>query len=502
MNENEKNNIGDSEQGQPEEAQAFNWEWTDGEAASKDADEHPSKAPTEDPGNEEPKQEETKWEEPQQEDPQQEEPQQEEPQQEDPQPHDPNNTNNEFDPITDDISSRSESGQKIGKAHIAASILSACSILLLVAFALSLITGIFPLNGREAVIIGVSSNGETVPNTDASPELIENFLHSVVVVTARTETGISTGTGVIFSKDGYILTNYHVVEDSDAVAVQLYNEDIAVKAEIIGFHRDDDVAVLKIERTGLRAAAFADSQDVRYGEKVYAIGNPEGSEFSWSVTQGIVSCPLRELMIYDSEGVLEKKMTVVQTDASVNHGNSGGPIINVRGEVVGVVTLKRADSAGMGFALPSSGVLIDVAAIIDQGHANNVNSGISLPRPLLGVTGVGVKEKTYYQSYQSEAGTSIKEVTEEYAKANPSKTFYAAVGGVYVSATSPGFDAASNLKSGDIITEINGRPVTVIYDIMDVVNKFNGGDKVTITYYRNGKYSTVELTLKTSKDLK
>ena len=380
-------------------------------------------------------------------------------------------------------------------------ILSACSIVVLVAFALSIMLGIFPLGGRQIINIGVSDLGQTQPETEASAELLEDFLNSVVLIQARSETSISTGTGVIITKDGYIITNYHVIDDTDTVTVQLYGEDIAIDAEVVGFHEDDDVAVLKIDRDGLRAAPFAKSSDVRYGEKVYAVGNPEGAEFSWSITEGIVSSPRRQLMLYNTEGILEKKMNVVQTDAAVNHGNSGGPLINVRGEIVGIITLKRSESAGMGFALPADGVLVDVTAIIETGSAESASSGISMPRPLLGITGVGVKEKTYYQNVIQNGQSAIEEVTEPYAKAHPETTFYAAVTGVHVSAISAGSDAANYLKADDIITEVNGKPVTHIYDVMDIVNEFNGGDKVTIKYYRNGKYTTVQVTLRTSKDL-
>jgi len=380
-------------------------------------------------------------------------------------------------------------------------ILSACSIFLLVAFALSLMLGIFPISGYRVINIGTSNLGPTDPSSEASAELLEDFLNSVVVVTGRATSSISTGTGVIISKDGYIVTNYHVINDAETVSVRLYGEKMSVPAQVVGFHVDDDVAVLKIDRTGLRAAPFADSDDVRYGEKVYAVGNPEGEEFSWSITQGIVSSPRRQLMIYNNEGVLEKKMNVVQTDASVNHGNSGGPLINVRGEIVGIVTLKRSDSAGMGFALPADGVRADVIAIIETGNADNANSGISMPRPLLGITGVGVIEKTYYKNVITDGQSAIEVVDEAYAKKHPLTTFYAAVSGVYASAVSEGADAAKYLKENDIITEVNGNPVATIYDVMDIVNEFNGGDKVTIKYYRNGKYRTVEVTLRTSKDL-
>lgn len=381
------------------------------------------------------------------------------------------------------------------RALIAACITSGCAIILLIAFALSLMVGLFPVNGKDVIFVGISNAGQTKPETEASSELLEDFLNSVVIVYGKNTTSSSTGTGVIFSEDGYIITNHHVIEDTDSVSVYLYGRKKAVPATVIGFKEEDDVAVIKINESGLRAATFAKSSDVRYGEKVYAIGTPEGSEFGWSITQGIVSSPERQLMMYDSEGILEKKMNVVQTDAPVNHGNSGGPIINVRGEVVGIVTLRLPNSVGMGFALPSSGVLKNVTSIIEFGHADNIDSGISKSRPLIGITGVGVAKDTWYKNVVSAAGTSIEKVDEAYAKLHPDTTFYAAITGVYVSATNPDLNAAQYIQINDIITEINGIPVTNIYEVMDIINQYDGGDSVSVKYYRNGVYNTVDVIL-------
>ena len=465
INENGENNAG-------EDTQEFNWGWRAAEdSAENPAGEAPEDTPEEDtPAGEKPAEEASAEEASCEED----KPTEEKPE---------------------------EKKDKKSHAINVAAILSACSIILLVAFALSIMLGIFPLGGREIIEIGVSDLGQTKPNTEASVDLLEDSLKSVVLIQARTENSISTGTGVIISDKGYIVTNYHVIEATDTVTVQLYGEDIAIEAEVVGYHADDDVAVLKINKTGLRAAVFAKSDDVRYGERVYAIGNPEGAEYAWSIAEGIISSPRRQLMFYNSEGILEKKMNVVQTDAAVNHGNSGGPILNVRGEIVGIVTFKRTDVEGMGFALPADGVLIDVTAIIETGSAANVDSGIYMPRPLIGITGVGVKGNTYYKNVMNDGQSAIEEVSEAYAKANPKTTFYAPVAGVHVSLTSAGSDAAKYLKVNDVITEVNGKPVATIYDVMDIVNEFNGGDKITVTYYRDGKYSTVELTLKTSRDL-
>lgn len=488
MNENEKNipnneepDINNNEQPttppekNEEATKAFNWEWTDNEntSGSSNEEEKSAEEPTAEPTAEESPTTEEK----------------------------PTNEQTdgpeeaiETEEIAEPKNPTEPEPKHKNTALRVSSVLSACSLILLVAFALSVMLGLFPVRSHVVYLPAVNDT-PTAPDTEADPSLIEDFLNSVVIVTGNGVTSTSTGTGVIISPDGYIITNYHVIEGCATVNINLYGEKTAEKATIVGYHKEDDVAVLKIDRNDLRAATFVDSDSVRYGEKVYAIGTPEGSDFGWSVTQGIVSSPLRELLIYDDEGVLEKKMTVVQTDASVNHGNSGGPLVNVRGEVVGIITLKRSDSAGMGFALPSDGVLIDAKAIIETGSADHVNSGISLPRPLLGVTGVGVLKNTFYENYTNAEGSGVKVVDEEYAKSHPSNTFYAAVTGVHVSATTAGSDASKKLREGDIITEINGNTVNTIYSVMSIINEYNGGDSVTVKYYRSGKYYEAEITL-------
>lgn len=382
-----------------------------------------------------------------------------------------------------------------GSANFAitlSSILSATAILLLVAMATASTLGL--LGGSGVIQIPVATP-DRAPSYSTDSDMLEEFMDSVVIIKAELDTGSSVGTGIILSENGYIMTNHHVIENAKAVYVWRYGTETPDVATIIGYKEMDDIAVIKINKTGLRPATFAKSSECRVGERVYAVGTPEGDEFGWSVTQGIISCPDREIKLYNNDGTLKKKMHVVQTDASVNPGNSGGPLINMHGHVVGIITLKLSDSAGMGFAIPSDGALLDAEAIIEKGHADDVNSGISISRPLIGITGVGVEGKTYYKNIYENGTTSIQEVTEEYAKANPSSTFYAAVTGVYVSATSPTADAATKIKAGDIITKVNNIDVANIYAVMDIINEFNGGDEISITFYRGGKYYSVTVTL-------
>ncbi len=373
-------------------------------------------------------------------------------------------------------------------------ILSATSILLLLAVFLSFAFGLIP--GRGPVTLYQVPAGQLASEETVDQALmLEEFKNSVVVINTKKSTGSGTGTGIIISSDGYIVTNYHVVDNVSSIYVTLYKESKSEKATLIGYSQRDDIAVIKIDRDSLRPAVFARSENCLVGENVYAVGSPEGEEYAWSVTKGIISAVDREIKIYDDEGILEKKMYLIQTDTSVNPGNSGGPLINSRGEVVGIVTLKLTESAGMGFALPSDGSLELVAAIIENGSADGVKSQISSGRPLIGITGVGVEGDTWYENITTATGSAIQPVDESYASLNPENTFYAEISGVYVSMVSEGSDAASKIKKKDIIVKVEGVTVSSIYGIMDIVNAHNGGDALEIEFYREGKYHTVKIVL-------
>lgn len=388
--------------------------------------------------------------------------------------------------------------------------LSSVSIVLLISLILSLSRGIIPVSdGSNDDSPGIqisdgndSSDKVQVPDSEAEnhSNMLEEFMDSVVIIDVVLPNGTSMGTGIVTTTDGYIVTNYHVVDDAEEISVRFYGETKPVSAKLIGYKEIDDIAVIKVDRKDLKAAVYAKSSECRVGERVYAVGTPEGDEFGWSVTQGIISSADREIKIYDDEGILEKKMKVIQTDASVNPGNSGGPLINSKGQVVGIITLKLSESAGMGFAIPSEGALEIINAIITTGSADNVTSSVTSGRPLIGITGVGVEGGLWYENYTEGANSGVRVVDENYAKTHPNTTFYAAVSGVHVSATTKGLDAANKLKANDIITEVNGIKVTNIYQVMDIINRLNGGDVVSVTYYRDGSYATVDITLGTASN--
>ena len=284
-------------------------------------------------------------------------------------------------------------------------------------------------------------------------------------------TAKATGSGIIISEDGYILTNNHVVStnsttstssiyyqvsDAVSVKVKLYNDDTVYDAEIIGKDDQTDLAVIKIDKTGLTAAELGDSDSVKVGEFAMAVGNPLG--LSSSISAGIVSAVNREISTTDKE-----KYVVIQTDAAINAGNSGGALVNSKGQVIGINTLKLSGDGveGLGFAIPINSTTDIVKQLMQYKK---------VIRPYIGITG------------------SI--VTEEMAKK------YKVVEGVLVEEVE-NFTAAqkAGVKEGDIITEVEGKEVDSVDDINEIKNKYNVGDKIKIKLYRDGNYVDVEVTL-------
>ena len=369
--------------------------------------------------------------------------------------------------------------------------LSTISIIILAIIATLLSVGILPA-GNRMVYVSISNLGPIeTPSASASAETLEQFKSSVVVINVTKSSGGGTGSGIILSQDGYIVTNYHVVQNAKKIEVCFYNSSKNEYARLIGYSERDDIAVIKVDVENLTPATFADSSSCQVGDTVYAVGAPEGSEFGWSITSGIISDPIREVKIYKNDYTLEKKMYLLQTDASVNPGNSGGPLINARAEVVGIVTLKRSDAAGIGFALPSSASLEIIEAIIETGSADGITSKITKGRPLIGIVGTEFKADTWYQ----ELDEGIMEVSAAYAKTHADTCIKLSVSGVYVVSLNPELDACNHLIVGDVITHVNGTKVLTVYNIMDIVNECNGGDTVTITFIRDEETYTADITL-------
>lgn len=225
--------------------------------------------------------------------------------------------------------------------------------------------------------------------------------------TAKSEASAS-GSGIIISDDGYILTNNHIVatsssesyyqvSDANKVTVTLYNDDTEYEAKIVGKDEQTDLAVIKIEKTGLSKAEFADSDSIKVGEFAMAVGNPLGMQSS--ITCGVVSAVNRE--VTDSDG---KKFTLIQTDAAINSGNSGGALVNGEGKVIGINTLKLSGTGieGMGFAIPINSTTDITSQLIQYSKVK---------RPYIGISGVDLDEKTA-KVYNLVVGVYVKSIED------------------------------------------------------------------------------------------
>ena len=284
----------------------------------------------------------------------------------------------------------------------------------------------------------------------------------------QTSQATATGTGVTITEDGYIVTNAHVIYDTeygaglaDSISV-LLNDEKSYDAEVIGYDTDCDLAVLKIKATGLTAAEFGDSDELKLGESVIAIGNPLGFELMDTVTSGIISGINREITIND------KAMTLLQTDAAINSGNSGGPLINKYGQVIGINSSKMSASysetsiEGIGFAIPSNEVAQIVDDIMEYGYVTG--------KPQLGI--------------------SCQDVTETISK------MYNLPVGVYVTAVSDGSAAEkAGLQSGDVITAVDGEEVKTSAELNAKKNLHKAGETLELTYMRSGNEEKVTVTL-------
>lgn len=343
---------------------------------------------------------------------------------------------------------------------------------------------------RPTVNIQVSDKGPTTPEDGlASKEILEEANNSVVIIYASGSTQSSYGSGFIISSDGYIVTNQHVVDGASLVSVEM-NNGKTYNARIVGESEDNDIAVLKISATDLPAITLGKSSNCYIGERVYALGCPEGYDFPWTVTSGIISSTSRTLKVTDSNGDYEKTMNLIQTDTAVNSGNSGGPLINVRGEVIGIITLKITNTAGLGFAIPIDGALEVIEAIIENGNADSIDSSVSIGRAMLGITCVGVTKDTYYVR----TSTGIRSLTKEEAEIT-SGSFYTDVSGVYVVDTDSKYNAVGILQSGDIIISVDGSEVYTNDMLSFRLSSHTAGDSIELKIYRDGAYKTVSVVL-------
>ena len=278
------------------------------------------------------------------------------------------------------------------------------------------------------------------------------------------------GTGIIMSKDGYIVTNAHVIYDDEygygeasSVQIQMSDEETTYDARIVAYDKEADIAVLKIDADNLTPAEFGDSSSCEVGEMVVAIGNPLGLQFQNTVTCGIISALDRKVTINDNT------MTLIQTDTAINNGNSGGPLINSSGQVIGINSAKMSSTysgeatvEGIGFAIPMS----EAKSIVDD----LINYGYVTGRPQLGI--------------------SCQDVTEAVSQA-----YNIPVGAYIFSVTAGGAADQAGLQPGDVITGIQDQTISTTEELNAVKNQYKAGDTITLTYVRAGETKKVDVTL-------
>lgn len=278
---------------------------------------------------------------------------------------------------------------------------------------------------------------------------------AVVSVRATLRNGQSLGTGVMMSSNGYLITNAHVIEGSLHVDVTL-SDDSTRQALLVGYDSQTDLAVLKIDGSGLPTARFGDSSALRVGDGVYAIGNPLGEELRGTMTEGIVSAIDRTVAVEGWD------MTLVQTTAALNSGNSGGALINQYGQVVGITNMKMMSDydtiEGLGFAIPTVSAKMVVDQLISRGYVSG--------RPVLGVTVVN-------QTGGAEAHAGARIVS-----------------------VSAGSDAeAQGLRAGDVIVSAQGEPVDTTEDLREIIAQYEAGDAITLEFRRGGEKQAVSVRL-------
>lgn len=335
-------------------------------------------------------------------------------------------------------------------------------------------------NNNVSISSGPVAN--TVSNTDYSNTSIavaNKVLPSIVGISIEytvnamfggSSTAEASGSGIIISEDGYILTNNHVINSSSSnsnsyyqiteannLKVTLYNDDTEYDATVIGSDSQTDLAVIKIEKTGLTAAELGDSDAVQVGEFSMAVGNPLGLQSS--ISCGIISAKNRE--VQDSES--NTTYHVIQTDAAINSGNSGGALVNADGKVIGINTLKLSGTGieGIGFAIPINSTIDVYKELISNGK---------IARPYIGITGIDLDENTARKNNLVE--------------------------GIYVRAVE-NFSAAekAGIEVGDVIIEAEGTSIKTMDELNTIKNKHSIGDKLKLKINRNGKEKEITLTL-------
>ena len=327
---------------------------------------------------------------------------------------------------------------------------------------------------------GVTTSSVKLDETNTISESVDKVYDAVVVVEGYSKDElISTGTGFVYKKDNgkaYIMTNHHVVSDCDSVKLLFTNGD-EIDAELEGSDTYSDIAVLSVKDSDeIKAAIMGDSSKTEVGDTVFTVGSPEGADYAGTVTKGILSGKDRLVAVaLTNSTTSDYYMNVLQTDAAINPGNSGGPICNTNGEVIGITNMKLVDASveGMGFAIPIEDAL---------DYASTLEKDGKITRPYIGISMLDISNSYYLW----QAGINLPENVES------------GVAVYSVENNSPADKAG--LKKGDIIIKIGDNDTTSLAEFRYELYKLSPNDTVKITYIRDGKEHTTDITLGESED--
>lgn len=333
-------------------------------------------------------------------------------------------------------------------------------------------SGILPEETPPKATTPPSAQAPSTPEeTPSTANVVEKIKPSVVLIEVGRSDSSGSGTGFFLSDDGYIATNYHVVEGAILIRVTLYNG-TKMNAELIGYRAEDDLAIIKIPGTQYPPLTIGNSDVLMAGDIAIAVGNPGGADGGWTTTKGIISATNRILSVEEDAYFSEMKM--LQTDAQVNPGNSGGPLCNEKGEVIGIITRKMSDYEGMGYAIPITDAMRTLDAIL-EGKLYGFVSSVSQSRPKIGITG--------------------SEITKGEEFTLDKKQYSAPVDGFFVLEVATNSGAYGKIEVGDIICAVNGVTVTDLESFKNELYKCYVGQKVTFELYRKGLKKTVQITV-------
>ena len=332
------------------------------------------------------------------------------------------------------------------------------AVVMIVSFAvcLAILVGTLLINQRE-----------TPSGALTATEVSELVSPGTVLIQIATETGTGSGTGFFVRENGYIVTNCHLLQGARSITVMLYSGE-ELKANLLWYSSADDLAIIKVEGRGFPTLAIGNSDEVEVGDTAIAIGNPAGHLCPWTTTQGIISAVNREVTIEGLRSIVD--LTMLQTDAQVNPGNSGGPLCNDQGEVIGIITRKMTDYEGLGLAIPINGAMELVNAYLMKGSSVGVESSVSKVRPAMGIQAASVK-----------AGDLI---TEGFA--SPSDC-------VLVISVTQGGAADGILESGDLILSANGVKMTDMDALKEMLYTCKMGDTLLLQVNRFGELLTLKV---------